>query len=209
MLALHWSPAKNTKKILKTGITKSKIGLYCFPLTNIKSIDTWWAKALKFRRGNIAYNGFIFKISNEDFPAYFNSWKGGVGLDDFKNPINNLIELRNEYDNLLALNVAKQAYGFTPEIYFSDGMLYSDFPEDKVAEYIEKGKQLIKKDKKQIHNLLKEPRFVHNFLSTYQLILSNSIPKHRIEKVIPFERDYGKISIKEKKYKINNYSCDK
>ncbi len=42
MVAVHWTPVNNTKDILKKGITKSKNGLYCFPLTGHKFLDRWW-----------------------------------------------------------------------------------------------------------------------------------------------------------------------
>jgi predicted Zn-dependent protease len=35
MLVVHWSPVKNTRRILRTGIRKSPEGLFCFPLTGL------------------------------------------------------------------------------------------------------------------------------------------------------------------------------
>ena len=78
MLAIHWSPVNNTKRILKNGISKSKNGLYCFPLTGHKNIDHWWVKTFKTcRKGSrVQYNGFIFRIEQNDMPAYFGHWFG-------------------------------------------------------------------------------------------------------------------------------------
>ena len=74
MLAIHWSPVKNTGKILKNGIRKSKNGLYCFPLTGHREIDKHWIKGfgLKYRQ-RVEYNGFIFRIEQQDFACVFRS----------------------------------------------------------------------------------------------------------------------------------------
>jgi hypothetical protein len=82
MLAIHWSPVKNTKNILKNGISKSKTGLYCFPLTGDYSMDKWWVSIL--RRGRKQYNGFVFKIENGDLLAVFEDWIGHTIQDTFK-----------------------------------------------------------------------------------------------------------------------------
>jgi hypothetical protein len=71
MLAVHWSPVKNTKNILHNGIHKSKGGVYCFPLTGQPSLDKWWANAFRRRRPRTAYNGFVFRIVQSDLPASF------------------------------------------------------------------------------------------------------------------------------------------
>ena len=81
MLAIHWSPVKNTKKILNQGITKSKNGIYCFPLTGHFALDKWWVKAFNqynFCVNKKKYNGFIFKIEKQFLPAYFGHW--GLGI---------------------------------------------------------------------------------------------------------------------------------
>ena len=95
MLAIHWSPVKNTKNILKNGITKSKTGLYCFPLTGNYTMDKRWISILS--RSRKRYNGFVFKIEKEDLPAVFDEWIGYTTGDKFKMEIKSLEELESRY----------------------------------------------------------------------------------------------------------------
>ena len=100
MLVIHWSAVKNTKKILKNGITKSKNGLYCFPLTGNKKLDHWWVTAFNqygYRKHRAQYNGFIFKIEKEDMPACFGHAYGHTTRDTFKMEITDLKELELHY----------------------------------------------------------------------------------------------------------------
>ena len=93
MLVIHWSAVKNTKKILKNGITKSKNGLYCFPLTGNKKLDHWWVTAFNqygYRKHRVQYNGFIFKIEKEDMPACFGHAYGHTSRDIFEMEITDL-----------------------------------------------------------------------------------------------------------------------
>jgi len=100
MLAVHWSPVKNTKNILKNGISKSKNGLYCFPLTGKKNIDQWWVRRFNQsvrRKVRTHYNGFIFRILKEDLPAVFDHGYGYTAWDNFEMQINTLKELKLRY----------------------------------------------------------------------------------------------------------------
>jgi len=73
MLAVHWTPVSKTKSILKNGISKSKKGLYCFPLTGLKSLDRWWIHFFNQcgARQRKKYNGVVFRLKQSDMPAYF------------------------------------------------------------------------------------------------------------------------------------------
>lgn len=76
MLAIHWSPVKNTKHILKNGIKRSRTGVYCFPLTGHRALDKWWAGYFKNhyfinKERKTQYDGFIFRITQADLPARF------------------------------------------------------------------------------------------------------------------------------------------
>jgi hypothetical protein len=100
MLVVHWSPVKNTKNILKNGISKSKNGLYCFPLTGYKYVDSWWVKAFNLKhysKHHRQYNGFIFRIKKDDLPACFDHASGHTTLDTFEMEIKNLKELELRY----------------------------------------------------------------------------------------------------------------
>lgn len=121
MLAVHWSPVKNTKRILKNGISKSENGLYCFPLTGQKSVDQWWViNRWKYRKPS-RYDGFIFKIEREDMPAYFGHGYGHTNQDTFKMEINDLEELELLYYkkrimNIIGENWLKHDFSKTKEI---------------------------------------------------------------------------------------------
>jgi hypothetical protein len=100
MLVVHWSPVKNTKNIMKNGISKSKNGLYCFPLTGKKIIDRWWVRAFNqsnYRKYRTHYNGFIFRIKKEDLPAVFDHAYGYTSRDNFEMQIYSLKELKLRY----------------------------------------------------------------------------------------------------------------
>jgi hypothetical protein len=97
MLAVHWTPVNNTKTILKNGITKSKKGLYCFPLTGHKSLDRWWINFFNQCgvRHKKKYNGIVFRLKQQDLPAYFGHWIGATNKDDFKKEITNIKTLNS------------------------------------------------------------------------------------------------------------------
>ncbi|HNC29292.1 MAG TPA: hypothetical protein PKX08_04755, partial [Cyclobacteriaceae bacterium] len=83
MLAVHWTPVANTKRILRNGIAKSKTGLYCFPLTGKPLVDRWWVRFFNHVRQRKKYNGIVFRIRQEDLPAYFGHWIGTTSKDKF------------------------------------------------------------------------------------------------------------------------------
>jgi hypothetical protein len=77
MLVVHWSPVKNTRRILKNGIRKSGRGVYCFPLTGDRSLDRYWR--LLFRGGRpLEYNGFVFRLTPDDIPVCFGHFACGA-----------------------------------------------------------------------------------------------------------------------------------
>ena len=121
MLAIHWSPVKNTKNILKNGITKTKNGLYCFPLTGKKNIDQWWANYFR-RKDNMQYNGFVFRIEKEDMPACFSLCHGKTASDKFKMEIKDLKELQLRYREKIIeiIGERKIKYDFSKTEEFSE-----------------------------------------------------------------------------------------
>jgi hypothetical protein len=79
MLLIHWSKHNKANLILQNGIkpsgkafmndTRMK-GVWCFPYTRNKTLNTRWKSFLKKDRGNTTYNGFVFKLASTDFPIY-------------------------------------------------------------------------------------------------------------------------------------------
>jgi hypothetical protein len=99
MLAVHWTPVSNTKNILKNGIRKSKKGLFCFPLTGHKTLDRWWI--FFFNQCGIRhrkkYNGIVFRIKQQDLPAYFGHWGGATNSDSFEKEFTTIKQLGIEF----------------------------------------------------------------------------------------------------------------
>jgi hypothetical protein len=111
MLAIHWSPVKNTKKILKNGILKSRNGLYCFPLTGEKNLDQWWVKLFNQWKGKgyrVPYNGFVFRIEKEDMPACFDEYYDYTNADTFEMQINTIEELELRYRERIIQAIGKK-----------------------------------------------------------------------------------------------------
>jgi len=93
ILAFHWSPVNNTKRIKKNGIRKNKNGLYCFPLTESHYVDKFWVDLLN-NSNKKEYNGFIFKLTESDMPAYSGNWLGATNKDKFEKEICDLKTLK-------------------------------------------------------------------------------------------------------------------
>ncbi|QNK55158.1 hypothetical protein [Paenibacillus sp. PAMC21692] len=109
MLVVHWSPVNNSKHILKNGIRKSPNGIYCYPVTGHRSLDRWWMKALKrFRKDGKSYNGFIFKVEDQDLPAYYGHFIGATTRDKFEKPIKSLSELGQELQNTVIWRIGER-----------------------------------------------------------------------------------------------------
>lgn len=86
MLVIHWSRHNNTDDILKNGIrpkTRKKEGapnikgVWCYPYTRNKTLNSNWKRNLKAWRGdNGNFNGFVFKLEAGDFPIYAGDFVG-------------------------------------------------------------------------------------------------------------------------------------
>ena len=236
MLAIHWSPVKNTKNILKNGISKSKNGLYCYPLTGNKQIDSWWAKAFNlkgYKKHRNQYNGFVFKIVKEDLPGCFDHGYGYTAWDNFKMNIKTLEELELRYRdriiNKIGEKIIKQKFinseefkKLSTKLYREYSFIYTsmddpilientfdDWLESQVDDqyapiidiFMEAGKNELKKNKNIIDESLNDKSFLEDTFSDWQIILSRSISKERIIKIVSNRNEYGKILYKNKKYK--------
>jgi len=188
MLAIHWTPVANTKRILRTGITKSKKGLYCFPLTGNKTIDRWWVNFFNVVRARKKYNGIVFRISKKDLPAYFGHWIGATSRDTFNKPILSVKELRDEYSDNLLFRVAERLV-FEQEIPTTSELAY---------QLVEVAKQQIRGDEK-AKKLLHDLSIKTFALEDIQIVLSNSISPDRIVKVISDGTDTGRVRRRKKR----------
>lgn len=194
MIAVHWSPVKNTKKILKNGISKSKNGLYCFPITGDKILDKWWVKffnqcGLRERK---QYNGFLFRISESDMPAYFGHWIGATTKIKFDKEIKSTKQLGKEFRQTILRRLGE-------EIAQKNQLDKDIFDwEEREKLYLKLATENIEREPK---NLLDDKNLLSFTLEDYQIVLSNSILSKRIMKIIPQGNEYGKILRQEKKHK--------
>lgn len=195
MLAVHWTPVGKTKHILKNGITKSKKGLYCFPLTGHKALDRWWLYFFNqcgVRRRK-KYNGIVFRIKQQDLPAYFGHWIGATNKDSFKKEVLTVKQLGAEFRETIMWRlgelVAFKAYGI--DIYKSDKL---------IEQFLKLAEEEINKDPKALIATLNDLDFMMYALEDYQIVLSHSIPADRIVKVIPQGDEFGRVQRLKKKY---------
>jgi hypothetical protein len=188
MLAIHWTPVANTKKILRTGITKSKKGLYCFPLTGNHQVDRWWVKFFNMVRAKKKYNGIVFKISKNDLPAYFGHWIGATSRDTFDKPILTIKELRDEYRNNILFRIGEYFLHQKGEL-----MTAADFARD----FVDIAKREIRGNEK-VKRLLHDLDIKTFALEDIQIVLSSSVSADRIVKVISDGTDTGRQRRKKK-----------
>lgn len=86
MLLIHWTKQNNTNDIIKNGITPTRRknkdydenqlkAVWCFPYTRNKTLNNNWKSNLKsWRKIKSNFNGFVFKLEEEDFPIYAGDW---------------------------------------------------------------------------------------------------------------------------------------
>lgn len=195
MLAVHWTPVNETKKILKNGIRKSKKGLFCFPLTGHKHLDKWWRNffnqcGVRERKN---YNGIVFRIKEEDLPAYFGHWIGATNRHDVKKEITDLESFGKLYRETLLWRMGE-------EIAMANNL------DDGIYDYKIIDKLYSELAEKEIMNnasALTERRNSIDFMSytlyDYQIVLSNSISPDRIIKIVPQGNEFGRVLRQKKK----------
>lgn len=85
MLVIHWAKHNNTSAILANGIrpssaarrmgTRNPKGVYVYPYSRNKTLAGNWRRNLKNAVGRLGnYNGFIFRLEQEDFPLIAGYW---------------------------------------------------------------------------------------------------------------------------------------
>ena len=196
MLAVHWTPVSKTKNILKNGITKSKKGLYCFPLTGHKALDRWWLYFFNQCgvRQRKKYNGIVFRVKQQDLPAYFGHWIGATNRDSFKKEIKTIKQLGAEFKANINWRLG--------EMLAQQADLGNDiYDYDKRNElYLKLAEQEIAKSPKSIADKLNDLDFMTFALEDYQVVLTNSVPADRIVKLIPQGDEFGRVQRLKKKY---------
>lgn len=196
MLAVHWTPVSKTKNILKNGIKKSKKGLYCFPLTGHKSLDRWWIYFFNQCgvRQRKKYNGIVFRIKQNDLPAYFGHWIGATNKDNLKKEITNLKELGKEFKETIIWRLGEELASNE-----NIGNDISDH-EKRTELYLQLVENELEKNPSVLTDKLNDLDFMTYSLEDYQIVLSNSISADRIIKLIPQGDEFGRIKRLNKKY---------
>lgn len=196
MLAVHWTPVNDTKKILKNGIRKSKKGLFCFPLTGHKHLDKWWVNFFNQCgvRERKKYNGIVFRIKKEDLPAYFGHWIGATNRHDFKKEITDLKSFGKQYRETLLWRMGEEiarANNLDNEIYDYEiiDKLYSELADKEIMS-----------NASALTDRRNSIDFMSYTLYDYQIVLSNSISPDRIIKVMPQGNEFGRVLRQKKKY---------
>lgn len=196
MLAVHWTPVSKTKSVLKNGITKSKKGLFCFPLTGLKSLDRWWIYFFNQCgvRQRKKYNGLVFRLKQEDLPAYFGPGMGATNRHDFKKEITNLKTLGIVFRQTILWRLGEELA--------RKSNLNSDlYDHEKQTELFLRLAQLeIQKSPKALIQKTTDLDFMTYTLEDYQIVLTNSISSDRILKVLPQGDEFGGVIRLRKKY---------
>jgi hypothetical protein len=190
MLAVHWSPVKNTKHILRNGIRKSKDGTFCFPLTGNPNLDKWWANTFRYCRPRTAYNGFVFRIVEDDLPASFGDWlsrKYG-GLDK---EITSIAQIEAELEKAILFRIGERQFGFTP-----DGGYNHTLDMEKLGREMVTARPAL-----YLETLNGDPGFLEYIFANYEIILSRSIAPSRIMHILSGGNDYGRNVMRKKKEK--------
>ncbi|MBL7706054.1 MAG: hypothetical protein JNM21_10970 [Taibaiella sp.] len=189
MLAVHWAPVSKTKHILRNGIRKSPNGLYCFPLTGHKGLDRWWVYFFNQCRvrARKKYNGIVFHIEQEDFPAYFGHWIGATNRHRFTKEITSVKDLGKEFRRMAMLKLGQIIAwnkGLDKNIYDAD---------QQDALYLKLAEQELEQSSGSITPLLNNLDFMTLVIQDHQLVLSHSIPAKRIIKVMPQGDEFGRV----------------
>ncbi|OXM82516.1 hypothetical protein CF651_30580 [Paenibacillus rigui] len=145
-------------------------------------------KALKrFRRDGKRYNGFIFRIEQQDLPAYYGHFMGATNKDKFEKTINTLSDLGREIQKTIIWRIGESTLWNTAELQKND------------IDYLMHGREEISKRPDIYKETLADTAFMEYILEDYQIVLSKSIDANRIIRVIPPTEQFGKILYKNKK----------
>lgn len=197
MLVVDWSPVNNTKRILKDGITKNKNGLYCFPLTGNRYVDTFWVDLLNSKNKK-KYHGFLFRLLDSDMPAYFGDWIGATNKDNFDKEIKTLKFLKLEFRRNF-LSKLGQSLSYSQDDYYK--LTIDDFVQIAEKEIQEESSKLSK--------ILKDIEFLNWSMEHLQIVLSKSIKPKRIIKIIGQGDSTGRVKRIQMKDKISKSELKK
>ncbi|NBD25409.1 hypothetical protein GT019_16120 [Paenibacillus sp. T1] len=147
-------------------------------------------KALKrFRRDGKRYNGFVFRIEEQDLPAYFGHFMGATTRDTFEKPINSLADLGKELQDTIIWRIGERSIWNTGE-----------WRHD--LDCLAIGREELQKRPGLYKETLTDAALMEYILEDNQIVLSQSIAANRIIRVIPPGEEFGRVLYKNKKEKV-------
>ena len=145
-------------------------------------VDKWWVLFFNSCRPRNSYNGIVFRISEDDLPAYFGHWIMATTKDEFDKPINSLEELGKSFRETIIWRIGET-------ISWARG----ERELDSYKNFKKLGEQVISNDLTEFIKHYNEAGFMEYTLEDYQIVLSNSIPAKRIIKILPQGNEFGKV----------------
>lgn len=188
MLAIHWSPVKNTKRILRSGIRANKGRVFCFPLTGHDTVDRWWVRLFQHSKTcSIGqYNGFVFRVTEEDLPAQFSDWiVDAIGQAKW---FESLPELESEFRKMLLFRI---------------GETYNRMPESTV-DLESLGEKLVREDPMLHSRFTQDPEWMNWVFSDYQIVLSGSVSAKRIIRTVAGSQQSGRQRVRKFRESIDD-----
>jgi len=165
-------------------------------LTGHKALDRWWLYFFNQCgvRQRKKYNGVVFRIKQQDLPAYFGHWIGATNRDTFKKEITTVKQLGTEFKETIIWRLG--------EMIAQKANLGNDiYDHEKRNElYLKLAEHEINKSPKALADKLNDLDFMTFALEDYQVILTHSIPADRIVKLIPQGDEFGRVQRLKKKY---------
>ncbi|ANY67877.1 hypothetical protein BBD42_16400 [Paenibacillus sp. BIHB 4019] len=144
-----------------------------------------------FNRDGKRYNGFIFRVQEQDLPAYFNHFIGATTGEKFEKPITTLAQLGEQMKETIVWRIGERSLWHTEERFRAD------------IDFLKLGKEEIKKQPLVYKETLTDAAFMAYILEDYQIVLTKSIEANRIIRVIPPTEQFGTILYKNKKHRYD------
>ncbi|HEY1202056.1 MAG TPA: hypothetical protein VGE79_13785, partial [Niastella sp.] len=140
------------------------------------------------------YNGIVFRIKQQDLPAYFGHWIGATNRDTFKKEITTVKQLGAEFKEMIIWRLGEMLAQQSN----LDKHIYDDV--ERTALYLRLAEEELAKSPKALTNKLNDLNFMTFALEDCQIVLTNSIPADRIIKLIPQGDEFGRVQRLKKKY---------
>lgn len=176
MLAVHWTPVSNTADILKNGIRKGKRGVFCFPVTGFRSLDAWWVRFFNHgaRTNRKKYNGIVFRLTEDDFPAQFGHWAICNDSSAAETTVNDLKSLGEKYRHTVLWRMGEA-------IAARQGFVNK---ENRMQNCIDIAVAALAENPQALIDSFNSAGFMEYVFEDYQIILPHAIAAKRIIRII-------------------------